>query len=1522
MLFTSAKKSLDNLTIADTLEPKYFKGHFKEEWTEEAKQKDEDDNFVYPFDNPAFVEMCLDHATATALGFNEWVYDVYKAIQDSLSADIARKISSVRPGDIISLLTSIGLAICHFETMDPDDLDSEYTKASMEHDGENDIMMFLAVLGTYMRRLDTAGYKVADSKAQRVLLRGLNQEIFGIFIVGTASTPHATYDILERAVRKFASTPHTLAKLRALKPGTSHSVLATRGTPSQAALTADTERLDRMEAIMTTFMATNAKRDDCFNFAKGRCTRGDKCPYKHTRNNNNTNNNNNNSGHNNNNNSSRNNNNDSKHQERNSTLKHCVLHKKTHNHTTAECTLFQNLDPGQQAFLLKPESINSTFESSDYMCTTRVSMATSSVFTMQGKPKIDLWCVDGASTVMATWDISRCFDIVDCHVSIDGPNSSDTSFVCSKKGSTYIPALNKDGTVTRILATDVLISSAFPFHIFSEIKVYKKLATATKKLGAWQFYTASGAPLCHASQRLLGTGTGRGDNELYFIDEVKDPAAGPVQTIAAARALTTTPPKVNTAKNLELLLQLHCAHDHRNFADIARQYGLSLPSPAPVCWACILAKPTRISHDKVSTRQTSRPFESFAADAKGPISTPTPEGYRYFFVVVDLYSSALWVFLTKSQGTWKEIWPAFVKKLESKSGKERCVASIITDSHAVFTANDYKSFNDDRGIETINCSPHDQWQDPAERHIQTLMNAARTSMIHGGGKSWMWGWAILHARDAINRLEPSHPVPGHKGKIRICIVDPSMTLEKALRTLFPFLCLAMRTVPMPERGANFEPRAEPCLHLCYLARRKAYALLTLPALQLVYTVEVRHIPMTFPMRTTHHLANQLDSFLRPSVEDTLYSHVHGPSNLLRRQPLASPPIDPTTIVARAPVEVHVPTGYSSTRGYVPSAAALENAASINAVFTAPTYTPDQLAARTPRSTQEALNGPDAMYWQPAIKKDFAMLREKGCFINITDSKPPGQSPPHVEQRFKIKHRGPDGIALADLSEKQWKARTVARGDRFKKGEHYDATAAPVVHTPTLKVLVAYAVEKNLLLYQWDQEAAFYGNKMDREGVIVRLPPAFDPWSDELRPLNMPPLYAEMATGVPGIPQGSLLQWRDIAPALHDLGFQSVDADNCLFFHKDIDMATSLHVDDGILAAPSLRHAEQVLGTEGLGRTRRLTWSALHSTLGVDFNIEYTPLLRRVFMSQRAFAETILERANMLDCNAARTPATPGRAYTKADCPITDEQKVSLKAQGLTKKGYHSVTMSLNYLVMITRPDMLFVQGKMAKYCNNPGEEHFKIQKHALRYLKGTLDHGIEFIWRASDPPKSDGVLDIVAWTDSSFADDIDTGRTTIGDVMKVNGATVSASSRLSARVDSCVNHSELNAFSAACTSPANDELTDGASMALVRAARTVTWLRGIKAALERRDVSKMPPTPILVDNAGVISMLEGVTLKSANKHIYKTLAENRERVNLDKSVVAVKIDTKDNLANAMTKQEHGLHCSAAQLRQIAGPMSA
>ena len=101
----------------------------------------------------------------------------------------------------------------------------------------------------------------------------------------------------------------------------------------------------------------------------------------------------------------------------------------------------------------------------------------------------------------------------------------------------------------------------------------------------------------------------------------------------------------------------------------------------------------------------------------------------------------------------------------------------------------------------------------------------------------------------------------------------------------------------------------------------------------------------------------------------------------------------------------------------------------------------------------------------------------------------------------------------------------------------------------------------------------------------------------------------------------------------------------------------------------------------------------------------------------------------------------------------------------------------------------------------------------------------------------------------------------------------------------------------------------------------MTWVRGVKAALEKRDERTIPPTPVHVDNAGVFAMIKDKTLKAANRHIFRTIAENPERVLLDKIVVPVKIDKKDSLANALTKQEPGLQESAAQLRCITGPPS-
>ena len=59
--------------------------------------------------------------------------------------------------------------------------------------------------------------------------------------------------------------------------------------------------------------------------------------------------------------------------------------------------------------------------------------------------------------------------------------------------------------------------------------------------------------------------------------------------------------------------------------------------------------------------------------------------------------------------------------------------------------------------------------------------------------------------------------------------------------------------------------------------------------------------------------------------------------------------------------------------------------------------------------------------------------------------------------------------------------------------------------------------------------------------------------------------------------------------------------------------------------------------------------------------------------------------------------------------------------------------------------------------------------------------------------------------------------------------------------------------------------------------------------------------PMNTDSAGVLSMLANVTLPPANRYIFKTIQECRERVHLDKDVCPVKIDSEDNIADCLTK---------------------
>ena len=75
--------------------------------------------------------------------------------------------------------------------------------------------------------------------------------------------------------------------------------------------------------------------------------------------------------------------------------------------------------------------------------------------------------------------------------------------------------------------------------------------------------------------------------------------------------------------------------------------------------------------------------------------------------------------------------------------------------------------------------------------------------------------------------------------------------------------------------------------------------------------------------------------------------------------------------------------------------------------------------------------------------------------------------------FKLKH-------AADGTVERFKARLVAKGYTQKYGIDYDETSSPVVRFSSIRLLLAFAVQNDLLIHQMDVETTFLNGKLDEE----------------------------------------------------------------------------------------------------------------------------------------------------------------------------------------------------------------------------------------------------------------------------------------------------------------------------------------------------------------------------------------------------------------------------------------------------------
>ncbi|KAM2091234.1 hypothetical protein ACFX1T_029745 [Malus domestica] len=145
----------------------------------------------------------------------------------------------------------------------------------------------------------------------------------------------------------------------------------------------------------------------------------------------------------------------------------------------------------------------------------------------------------------------------------------------------------------------------------------------------------------------------------------------------------------------------------------------------------------------------------------------------------------------------------------------------------------------------------------------------------------------------------------------------------------------------------------------------------------------------------------------------------------------------------------------------------------------------------------------------------------------------------------------------------------------------------------------------------------------------------------------------------------------------------------------------------------------------------------------------------IFISQRKYAQEILERFNMDRCNSVHNPLVPGFKLTKDERGIEVDSII-----------YKQMMGSLMYLTT-TRPDLMFIVSLINRYMECPTKSYLLEAKRALRYVKGTVSFRLFY--------KKGGSEELVGYTDSDYAGDQDDRKSTSSYVFLISSGAVSLS---------------------------------------------------------------------------------------------------------------------------------------------------
>lgn len=339
----------------------------------------------------------------------------------------------------------------------------------------------------------------------------------------------------------------------------------------------------------------------------------------------------------------------------------------------------------------------------------------------------------------------------------------------------------------------------------------------------------------------------------------------------------------------------------------------------------------------------------------------------------------------------------------------------------------------------------------------------------------------------------------------------------------------------------------------------------------------------------------------------------------------------------------------------------------------------------------------------------------------------------------------------------------------------------------------------------------------------------------------------------GLKQAPRAWFNKLSYCLFTLEFRCSKVDSSLFiYNHDTNFILLLvYVDDVILTGNATLLMSQLI----LRLSKEFALKDL-GQLTYFLGLEIKYFRGGITLSQTKYARDLLTRAKMIEASKITTPIA-----TKPN-HLTDENEPT------DPTAYRQLCGSLQYLTF-TRPDLTHAVNQVCQNFQNPTIKDLRAVKRILRYIKGTLTHGIRYLSQSS--------LTLNAFCDADWAGCPITRRSTTGYCIFLGSNCVSWASKKQPTVSRSSAEAEYRA--------------------LATTAAEITWLQylfhDLGITFERKPI-------LLCDNKSAIHMSRNPVFHARSKHIEIDYHFIREKVTTGEIDLRY-LPTTKQIADVLTK---------------------